>query len=565
MQSSVADLSRVRLEWAAKIPMRDGATLSATIYHPSGESAPRPTLLTMTPYIADRYHETGVFFASHGYTFIIVDVRGRGNSLGEFDPYSISDAQDGYDVLKWISRQSWWSGRTGMWGGSYAGYNQWSTLKEFPPGLATIVPVASGHPGVDQPPSYKNIVSLWSANWAASVAGRAANDRLAEDYVYWAQVARSHFLAQRPLIDLEQTIGRQLPGWSRWLAHPALDESYEALTPDPAAYAEIDIPVLTITGQFDGVQRGALRYYDLHMQYGSAAAHAGHFLVIGPWNHAGTRKPALEVGGLKVGEASLIDMDRLLLEWYDWILRRGAQPSFLRDRVAYYVTGSEEWHYASSLDQLPVEAERLYLGGNSTGNVGSLLERAGAAAVRSYDYDPRDTRPGENESLYGPNYLRDDSPVRNLYGAGLVYETEPLGTDRTYAGRAKAVLWLDTNVPDSDIEILLYEVAPDGSSLRLSQDQMRLRYRNSVRKAEPMPEGRIVRCELCDFAFFARRISRGSRLRLLIHAPNSIFTEKNYNSGGEVCRESGTVARVARVNLHQGGNRASYLELQLMG
>ena len=34
-----------------------------------------------------------------------------------------------------------------MWGGSYAGYDQWATAKELPPHLATIVPAAAPYPG----------------------------------------------------------------------------------------------------------------------------------------------------------------------------------------------------------------------------------------------------------------------------------------------------------------------------------------------------------------------------------------------------------------------------------
>jgi hypothetical protein len=503
-----------------------------------------------------------MFFAAHGYAFVIVDTRGRGNSAGTFDPYTVQDGLDGHDVVEWISGQQWSDGKVGMWGGSYAGFNQWATLKEFPKGLVTIVPVASGHPGFDQPPFFKNIFSVWSVNWAAQVSGRTSNDRIADDFGYWTDVARAHFLAQRPFVEIDTEVGITMPALHRWLAHPTQDEYYDAMLPTPAEYRAFDVPILTITGQFDGVQRGALRFHDLHMQYGSAAGKAQHFVIIGPWNHSGTRKPVPEVGGLQVGAASVIDMDRLLLEWYDWTLRAGPRPAFLQQQVAYYATGSEEWRYASSLDQLDTTPHRLFLASAATGN-GALLDKAPAKSSRAYDYDPLDKRPGEHEPSYGAHYLLDDSPVANLYGAGLVYETGPLSSDWLVTGRAKAVLWLETNVPDTDIELILYEVHPDGTSLKLTQDQMRLRYRESLRRATPMPENHVVRCEWADFAFFARRVPRGSRLRLLIHAPNSIYTEKNYNSGGEVSRESGAVARVAHVTLHQGAGAASYFELPI--
>jgi putative CocE/NonD family hydrolase len=554
----------VRLDWATKIILRDGVTLNATVYQPRGVEGKRPAILTITPYIADGFHDTGMFFASHGYAFVVVDSRGRGNSEGVFEPYSVQDGLDGHDIVEWITRQPWSNGKVGMWGGSYAGFNQWATLKEFPKGLVTIVPVASGFPGFDNPPFYKNIFSVWSVNWAASVLGRTHNTRTTNDIDYWTAVARTHFIAQRPFTDFEDELGIPLPAVRRWLAHPMLDAYYDAMVPNPAAYSAFDLPILTITGQFDGVQRGALRYHNLHMQYGSAAGRAKHYLIIGPWNHAGTRKPVPEVGGLHVGEPSLIDMNQLLLEWYDWTMRAGSRPGFLGQRVAYYITGSEEWRYARELDQLGAAPQRLFLGRPAQGLEGSLLGHTPVESHRSYDYNPRDTRSGEHEPAYGPRYLLDDSAVTNLQGAGLVYETQPLQESRLVAGRPKAVLWLEVNVPDTDIELILYEVRPDGTSLRLTQDWMRLRYRDSLSHATLMPRNHLVRCEWTDFAFFARRIAPGSRLRLLIHAPNSIYTEKNYNSGGEVSRESGAVARVARITLQQGGEHASFLELPII-
>lgn len=153
----------VRIEWGVKIPMRDGIELAANVYRPAGASAKRASILTMTPYTADRYHKQAMFFARHGYTFAIVDARGRGNSGGEYWPYE-KDGDDGHDVVEWMTRQSWSDGKVGMWGGSAAGYNQWATLKEFPKGLVTIVPIASAYPGFDMPPAFKNIHSAWTLN-----------------------------------------------------------------------------------------------------------------------------------------------------------------------------------------------------------------------------------------------------------------------------------------------------------------------------------------------------------------------------------------------------------------
>lgn len=546
----------VRIEWGVKVPMRDGAELAANVYHPALSGAgKRPGILTLTPYTADRYHQQAMFFARNGYTFVVVDVRGRGNSAGEYWPYE-KEGEDGRDVVQWMTRQPWCDGKVGMWGGSAAGYNQWATLKEFPQGLATIVPIASGHPGFDMP-AYKNVFSGWALNWFASVAGRAVNNNFEGDLDYWTRVFRSHYLALRPFDQLDEHVGMPSAAFERWLSHPSVDGYWDAFVPDPAAYRRIEIPILTITGHHDGVQRGALEFHRLHMQHGSDAGRARHFLVIGPWNHAGTRKPQRKVGGVQFGEKSLVDIDQLHLDWYDWTLRDGPRPAFLEDQVTYYIEERDEWRAATSLDTMGTKPRRLFF------SSGALHEQPGPRAAESYLYDPRDTRAGAAEPMYGEDYLLDTSPVTNLFGAGLLYETPPLASDLTIAGRARAELWLEMDAPDTDVELLLYQVRPDGTSIRLAQDHVRVRYRDSLRKPAPAPLNEVFRVVFPDFSFFARRIERGSRLRLLIHAPNSIYTQKNYNSGGDVSRESGAVARRVRVVVHQGGRHASFIELPI--
>src|SRR5689334_875287 len=121
---------KVDLRWGVQIPVRDGVKLRATLYLPAGERAPAPCILVLTPYIADTYHQQGMYFAVRGLPFATVDVRGRGNSGGIFRP-RIQEAKDGYDVVEWLAQQSFCNGQVAMFGGSYSGYVQWVTAKEF--------------------------------------------------------------------------------------------------------------------------------------------------------------------------------------------------------------------------------------------------------------------------------------------------------------------------------------------------------------------------------------------------------------------------------------------------
>src|SRR5688572_25660862 len=128
-----------RVHWEARIPMRDGTRLSAITYLPREQASPAPAIVTMTPYIAQTFHDRGVYFAARGYPFVSIDVRGRGNSEGVFRPL-INEASDGHDAVEWVARQPFCNGKIAMWGGSYAGFAQWAAARELPPHLATIVP-----------------------------------------------------------------------------------------------------------------------------------------------------------------------------------------------------------------------------------------------------------------------------------------------------------------------------------------------------------------------------------------------------------------------------------------
>ncbi|MBX2847940.1 MAG: CocE/NonD family hydrolase, partial [Acidiferrobacterales bacterium] len=115
------------------IEMRDGVVLSANVYRPriEGKNSTAPVIVYLTPYIKSGVDKTAWYLSRRGFNFVVVDARGRGDSGGIFRPF-IQEAQDGHDIVEWAAKQSWSNGQVGMLGGSYVGYTQWATLKEFP-------------------------------------------------------------------------------------------------------------------------------------------------------------------------------------------------------------------------------------------------------------------------------------------------------------------------------------------------------------------------------------------------------------------------------------------------
>ncbi|MGA9305687.1 MAG: CocE/NonD family hydrolase [Candidatus Sulfotelmatobacter sp.] len=558
----------VHLTWGVKIPMRDGVKLNATVYRPMDQKEALPVIFELTPYISDNYHGRAYYFAQHSYVFALVDVRGRGNSEGQFDPFQ-QEPQDGHDVVEWLATQPWSNGKVAMWGGSYAGYDQWLTLREFPPHLATIVPAAAAHAGVDFP-MFKGIWGAYDMQWLTFTSGVTSQENLFGESSFWIEKFRELYLSHRPYKDLDKIVGDDSTVFQKWIAHAAFDAYWQKLDISPEQYKKINIPILTITGDYDGDQPGAMTYYRDHMKYGTEEAKAKHYLIIGPWDHAGTRTPRKEVGGLTFGDASMLDMNALHVAWYDWTMKNGKPPEFLKKRVAYYVTGAEQWKYADSLEAISNAKRILYLNSsngeaNDAFHSGSLTEaKPGAAKPDQYVYDPLDVRPAELEKEDIKNNITDERYALNLFGDGVVYHSQPFTEDTEISGFVKLVVWMSMDVPDTDFSVNLYEIMPDGKSIQLTGDQIRARYRDSTVTEKLAKPGEIYRYEFSGFTFFSRRIAKGSRLRLVLTSPNSIYTEKNYNSGGVVAEESGKDARTAHVTLYHDGDHPSSLELPLV-
>lgn len=567
-QKSGPEEPAVDLQWAVKVPVRDGVKLNATVFKPHAQKDPLPVIFTFTPYIGDSYTDRAVYFAKHGYVYALVDVRGRGNSGGEFEPF-VNEGRDGYDVVEWLAKQPYCNGKVTMWGGSYAGFDQWTVLKEFPPHLATIVPAAAAHPGVDFPFEY-NIFGPYVEQWLTFTSGVTSNGSLFGNSGFWGSKTREMYLAHSAFQDYDKLVGNPSPVFQKWVKHPIPDAYYDAMVPSPEQYKKMSVPILTITGHYDGDQPGAFTYYKRHMQYGTTEAKANHYLIIGPWDHAGTRTPKAEVGGLKFGAASVLDLNKLHTEWYDWAMKGGAKPEFLKKRVAYYVVGADEWKYADSLETISNATKTLYLGSNGgprdVFRAGMLLEgKPGAmGAVDEWIYDPLDTRPGVTEPDEDPNYLTSQRAAINLFEEGAVYHTEPFASATEVSGFAKLTLWLRMDVPDTDLEADLYEILPDGGSVLLTGATMRARYRESLRAAKPIEAGKTEKYVFDNFTFFSRKIAQGSRLRLLVRSINSPGAEKNYNSGGVVAAETGKDAKTAHISLIHDAEHPCALELPIV-
>src|SRR6184192_873876 len=300
-----------------------------------------------------------------------------------------------------------------------------------------------------------------------------------------------------------------------------------------------------------------------------------HFLIIGPWDHAGTRTPTDEVGGVKFGPAAIVDLNDLHRQWYDWTMKNGAKPEFLKNQVAYYLLApgnsgaNGEWKYADNFETLVANPKIFYLDskdGDANGvfRSGSLAEKQPTDGSDTFIYDPLDTTRGETVDGLNPKEKTaglDQTYPLSIGKDGLVYHTEALSHETPFIGCPAVTLWLSIDTPDVDLSASLYEIQPDGTSIVLWNDIRRLRYRESLREAKLVEPGEIVRCDFNPGLFVARRLMKGSRLRLVVSALNSTAFEKNYCSGRVVAEETAKDAHTCHVQVYHDATHPSTIQL----
>jgi len=133
----------------AWIPMQDGVRLAADLWRPkgAGDRGRFPVLLEYLPYRktegrGDR-HSFYAYFVRRGYVVARVDIRGTGASEGTLIPYEYSEIEqsDGEEVIAWLARQPFSSGKVGMFGISWGGFNAIHMAMRNPPALKAIIAV----------------------------------------------------------------------------------------------------------------------------------------------------------------------------------------------------------------------------------------------------------------------------------------------------------------------------------------------------------------------------------------------------------------------------------------
>jgi len=537
------------------IPMRDGARLAADVYLPS-EPGPVPALLHRTPYGKQTplWIKWANYFAERGYAVVVQDVRGRWESDGEWYPL-VNEGPDGFDTIEWIASQPWCDGSVGMYGASYGGWTQWAAARERPKPLRTMVSTAAVGRWFQEMQYYDGIFRLESLQWLNLVGGRTTQDNSLIDW-------RKTF-EHLPLRTIDQAINRPSQVWQDWLDHSTYDAYWREIRLDDD-FPGIDLPVLHITGWFDGDQPGALFFYRGMMSSSPAAAEQS--LVIGPWDHAGTRVPHRTFGPLQFGESALVDVLELHVQWFDRHLRmRSADPM---PRVRYFVMGPNEWLEDQAWPPATSAAHDLYLADDA--GSGRLSEAVGDPASQGYTYDPRDPVrvPRDPDRQYRFTTFFETREDDDIERSGiecrsdvLVFETVPLEHELVVAGRSWLELFAESDCVDTDWIVWLSDHWPDGRSIVVAQGQLGARFRDSLEHPEPLVPGEVYRFRI-ELSEVAYAFPSGHRVSVAVTSSCFPLFARNPNTGAPLGGDDHV--KVARNRVHLGRAHPSRLELPVL-
>ena len=516
----MAELTR---RFNVAIPLRDGVVLKADLTLPV--DLPAPAVVIRTPYgkTGELPAKRAAMFATGGYAAVLVDVRGRGDSEGEFDPYS-NEGPDGADVIAWAAAQDWCDGGVATHGASYGGAIQWLTALERPPALrAMVTAVSPSDPFVEDPTGVPGPMHL---NWFRLVDGRMPQHR---GDVEWMEV-----YAHRPLTTMDEAAGFVSPHWREQLRHTTLDDWWESRRYQHRI-SEVEVPALHISGWYDDEEIGT----PLNFSSLVAAGRAGQRLLMGPWGHAVNTTRTL--GEVDFGPDALIDLDRYVLDFLDLHVR-GKTPDVVPAPVRIFVMGVNEWRDEQQWPpaNAPSFTYHLSSGGRATSRFGDgVLVSSPVEDEQPPDewiHDPDRPVPfitdESSAQIGGP----DDYAGVETRGDVLVYTSEPLGDPIELIGPVRLVAHVETSAADTDVTAKLLDVHPNGFAQRLCDGVVRLRYRNGFDRSAPVTPGDVYEVEVVMWDTCVR-IPAGHRLR--VEVASSAFPKftVNLGTGGDMVTE----------------------------
>jgi uncharacterized protein len=574
-------MPRLIFERNLEVSMRDGCILRADLFRPD-TSEKLPVLINRTPYNKTVPMVYGLVLdalraAEAGYNVLIQDCRGRFASDGTFTCF-VDEARDGYDTIEWAARQPWSNGKVGTYGASYMGVTQWLAATLAPPHLCAMAPTVTASNYHDGWTYQGGAFSLFfNVSWTMAAlapprlmrerSGDAESAKELGAVIGGIDLMREH-MNMLPLRDFPM-FRRGAPYFFDWLAHPAYDQYWRALSIEEN-HARIHVPALNLGGWYDIFQGGTIRnFIGMRTRGASDIARSGQRLMMGPWNHA---IPLTNlVGAVDFGlhsNAVSADLDGMVLRFFDrWLKGKGDGAG--DSPVRLFVMGINRWRDEKEWPIPGTEFRSYYLHSrgraNSAHGDGALATEApGAEPPDTFLYNPLDPAPtiGGGLCCY-PGALQggafDQAQVEHRADV-LVYSTEPLAEDVEVTGPVTLKLYASSSAPDTDFTAKLVDVGPCGFARNLTDGIIRARFRESPSEEKLLAPGKVTEFKI-DLWSTANVFKAGHRIRLEVSSSNFPRFDRNPNTGHELFADA-EVRPAMQTVMHDRGF-ASHLTLPI--
>ncbi|MBF6253338.1 CocE/NonD family hydrolase [Nocardia farcinica] len=466
-----------------------------------------PVLVEYDGYGAGTEPSIGMPWVREGYAVVGLNVPGTGCSTGDNHMFGAEIGAAGAFAVEWAAQQPWSTGRVGMIGYSYSGYNQLWTAVERPRGLTAITPsknVGDPYRDVAYPGGIRNsgFPTAWWGEFPEiwrSAAQRAAE--LDGDTDCAATVADNIAKAQRPEFDF----GRRITETTE----------HEGFYVDKSARSRtdrIDVPVLA-TQSWQDEQVGT------RMGYVEETVRPDLLWTVSSNGDHHTDLTSADIREL---------MRRFLARYVkdeDNGFEREPRVRVLQE-MQVAGSGEEQTTTPTAVAEfglpVPVTPLRLWFGPD-----GTLTQAPPAPDTPGAEY-----RYPVSGSVVNDPPAEGWSPDTAPDGRR-AFTTAALPQALSFLGAGSVDLWLSSTAPDTDVQVTLSEVRPDGKEmfvqrgwLRASERRLDPALSTELRPwgdfgpgaAEPLTPGEpaLLRVELPKFAHTFRP---GSSIRITIDAP----------------------------------------------
>lgn len=519
------------VEDSVLIKTRDGATISLRVIRNKNINKKQPTVFVFNIYSSPSDNARAKAAAINGYVGVVANTRGKRFSPQEIEPFE-HDANDAYDIIDWISKQSWSNGKVGMFGGSYLGFSQWAAVKKVHPALKTIIPQVAVGIGIDYP-MQNNVFMGYMLRWIHYVTNTKETDEGEfGDEEHWSSIFKKWYTSGKSFRSLDTIEGRPNKIFQRWLMHPNHDSYWQNMAAYQSDFSSINIPILTITGFYDDDQLGAMYYFNQHHLYNK---NANHYLVIGPYDHYGAQDvPSTTLNGYQIDSVANININSLAYQWFDYVLKDSSKPSLLKDKINYQVMGTNKWKHVSSLNKMNNDTLTFYLSSTRVSQYYKMdLKLASNLEYINQEVDFKDRSEPYTELALGKII---DSTLNSSNGISFISKTfdKPFELNGSFIGDLKASI----NKKDVDVSLAMYELMPNGKYFMLGTHIGRASYAKNKSKRQLLTPDKTENIPINNSFFMAKKIGAGSKLVIVLGVNKNANWQVNYGTGKDVSDET---------------------------